>query len=57
MCPPSPTYNTACPSIICVSLQHRLTSVDSLYSSELCWAMAVVNGKTVCLEGQVLLGA
>lgn len=54
---PPQTCNTACPSIICVSLQHRLVSVHSLCSFELCWAMAVVNRKTVCFEEQVLLGA
>jgi hypothetical protein len=52
-----PTYNAACPSIICVSLQRRLVSVDSLCSFELCSAMAVANGQTVCFEGQVQLGA
>jgi hypothetical protein len=52
-----PTNNTACPSIICVSLQHRLVNVDSLHSFELCWDMAVVNEKSVCFEGKVRLGA
>jgi len=45
-----PTYNIACPSTICVSLQHRLVSVDSLCSFEMCWAMAVVKEHKSSLE-------
>jgi hypothetical protein len=45
-----PTYNIACPSTICVSLQHCLVSVDSLCSFELCWAMAVVKEHKSSLE-------
>lgn len=46
----------------CLSFNYlrKLTApprVDSLCSFDLCWAMAVVNGKIVCFEGQVLLEA